>query len=263
MLLIFIFAHFLARFLARFFALAHTRVFLLTQRFLLSYILMKIFLFVDLRLQWLPRLSLASALALLSIVIRFPSRLPWHEADALRLLPSCGFCPSRLPWREADALRGSACFIRSSRLLWSFRLPSDCLDVCLGAKRTLFAFFPLAAFVPRVCLGAKRTLFAAPLSFWPKTKNSVFDLKQLRFLRPKPSLRYFAHRSMLLTKADIEGLSLRSVWSFALHYFTSSRFARLGLSPYTILQALASLGLFKLGCGSANANKFAFALALH
>lgn len=39
MLLIFIFAHFLARFLA----LAHTRVFLLTQRFLLSYILMKIF----------------------------------------------------------------------------------------------------------------------------------------------------------------------------------------------------------------------------
>ena len=120
MLLIFIFAHFLARFLA----LAHTRVFLLTQRFLLSYILMKIFLSIrrpsaSMASSLVPRvclgapfnrhpLSPASALALLSIVIRFPRRLPWREADALRLLSSCGFCSSRLPWHEADALRGSA-----------------------------------------------------------------------------------------------------------------------------------------------------------
>ena len=160
MLLIFIFAHFLARFLA----LAHTRVFLLTQRFLLSYILMKIFLFVDLRLQWLPRLSLASALVRSgrsspSFLLRL-----LFLASALALLSIVIRFPSRLPWREADALRGSACCIRSSRLLWSFRLPSDCLDVSLGAKRTLFA---------------------APLSFWPKTKNSVFDLKQLRFFTAK------------------------------------------------------------------------------
>ena len=191
MLLIFIFAQSLARFLA----LAHTRVFLLTQRFLLSYILMKIFLFI----------------------------------------------------RQPSASKASSLVPR----------------VCLGAKRTLFAFFPLAAFVPRVCLGAKRTLFAAPLSFWPKTKNSVFDLKQLRFFTAKTCAPLFRSSPMLLTKADIERLSLRSAWSFALHYFTSPRFARLGLSPCTILQALASLGLFKLGCGSANANLFAFALALH
>lgn len=102
MLLIFIFAHFLARFLARFLALAHTRVFLLTQRFLLSYILMNFFLFIR-----RPSASMASSL------------------------------------------------------------------------------------VPRVCLGAKRTLFAAPLSFWPKTKNSVFDLKQLRFYTAKTSAPLF------------------------------------------------------------------------
>ena len=57
MLLIFIFAHFLARFLARFLALAHTRVFLLTQRFLLSYILMNFFLFIR-----RPSASMASSL---------------------------------------------------------------------------------------------------------------------------------------------------------------------------------------------------------
>ncbi len=170
---------------------------------MLSYILMKnFFLFVDLRLQRLPRLSLASALALLSIVIRFPRRL-----------------------------------------LWSFRLPSDCLDVSLGAKRTLFAFFLLAAFVPRSALARSGRSSRLRLAFGLKRRTRSSTSNSFVFLRPKPALRYFAHRSMLLTKADIEGLSLRSAWSFVLHYFTSPRFARLGLSSCTILQALASLGL--------------------